>query len=56
MMIGNIARMQYKMILEQIKRRMKDGKVKPIRATDNDGGLSHGEIPKKQNKQKQSEQ
>jgi hypothetical protein len=55
-MIGNIGKMQYPMILEQIKRKMKEGKkVKPIKPIDNDGGLSHGEIPKKKNNKKQTE-
>ena len=48
--------MQYRMILEQIKRKMKEGKkVKPIVPTDNNGELNHGQIPKKKSNEKQSE-
>ena len=48
--------MQYRMILEQIKRKMQDGKVKPTRPSDNQGEMNHEQIPEKQNSQKQSKQ
>ena len=43
------------MILEQIKKRMQDGKVKPIRPSDNQGDLNHEQIPQKKNNKKQAE-
>ena len=46
--------MQYRMILEQIKRKMQDGKVKPTRPSDNQGEMNHEQIPTKQNNKKQS--
>ena len=55
MMIGNIGRMQYRMRLQQIKKRMQDGKVKPIKPTDNNGDLN-SEKHKESNKKKQAEQ
>ncbi len=46
--------MQYRMILEQIKKRMNDGKVKPTRPTDNQGDLSHEQILKEKDNKKQT--
>ena len=46
--------MQYRMILEQIKRKMQDGKVKPTRESDNQGEMNHEQVPEKKNNEKQS--
>ena len=57
MMIGNIAKMQYRMALAQIRKRMKEGnKVKPIVPADNNGDKDYEQISKEQNKQIQKKQ
>jgi len=55
MMIGNIGKMQYNIMLERLRRQMQEGKkVKPVAPTDNQGEMNREQIPKKKNNEKQS--
>lgn len=52
-MISNIGKAQYRMMLEHIARKMKEGKVKPVKQIDNNGEFNEehkSSREKKQNK------
>jgi len=57
MMIGNVGKMQYNIMLERIKKQIQEGKkVKPIKSTDNNGELTDEKVPKKKNNESKDKQ
>ena len=51
MITNNISSHNYRLILEQIRKKMKENKVKPIKRIDNEPEQTYEQISKKQNKQ-----
>tara|TARA_B100000085_G_scaffold110952_1_gene101245 strand:+ start:357 stop:527 length:171 start_codon:yes stop_codon:yes gene_type:complete len=52
MITNTVSNHNYRLLLEQIRRKMKESKVKPITPTDNNGELTREQIPKKKNNKK----
>ena len=51
MITNGISNHNYRLILEQIKRKMKTSKVKPTKPTDNNGEQTYEQISEKKTKQ-----
>ena len=53
MRVRNAGKHQYRMLLEQIRRKMQENRVKPVEPINTNGEQTYEQISEKQNKKKQ---
>ena len=54
MITNTVSNHNYRLLLEQIKRKMKENRVKPIEPTNTNGEQTYEQVSEKQNKKRKS--